>query len=252
MVSEDLLQLEQAIIELDEQNTMNAIEISKREAKILLLRNQIEEYQDKENNEQEVDISAYEQHIQQHSTQIEILSESTKQNLIKRQSMKEQLFENYNKITQIRSSIHERIESDDVKEYLLLVIKCQFLESQNIQLLLNLQLQAKTISKYDKYFTNLTQNGGIPMECFEAMEEDDLLEDEEEEDEQDYEDEEDKFEIEDSKTPASHKVSTNDAKEGTKGTKGGRALNSKKSSLANNPYFKKNPYLVQQSKKRKK
>lgn len=43
MVSEDILQLEQALIELDEQNTMNAIEISKREAKILLLNKQIEE-----------------------------------------------------------------------------------------------------------------------------------------------------------------------------------------------------------------
>ena len=38
IVSEDILQLEQALIELDEQNTMNAIEISKRDAKILLLK----------------------------------------------------------------------------------------------------------------------------------------------------------------------------------------------------------------------
>lgn len=38
IVSEDILQLEQALIELDEQNTMNAIEISKRDAKVLLLK----------------------------------------------------------------------------------------------------------------------------------------------------------------------------------------------------------------------
>jgi hypothetical protein len=123
MVSEDVLQLEQSLIELDEQNTMNAIEISKREAKVLLLQNQTESDQDKENQLEKQDIEALEKHIKQHHDQIEILSESTKQNLIKRQSMKEQLFDNYNKITKIRSSIHERIQSTDVKEYLLLVIK---------------------------------------------------------------------------------------------------------------------------------
>lgn len=149
VVSEDILQLEQSLIELDEQNTLNAIEISKREAKILLLRTQMEEFQDKENNTEELDYEALNKHIGQHTDQINILSESTRQNLIKRQSMKEQLFENYNKITKIRSSIHSRVESNEVKEYLLLLIKCQFLESQNVQLLLNLQLQAKTIqSKY--------------------------------------------------------------------------------------------------------
>ena len=51
VVSEDILQLEQALIELDEQNTMNTIEFSKREAKILLLQNQIDENQEKENKE---------------------------------------------------------------------------------------------------------------------------------------------------------------------------------------------------------
>jgi hypothetical protein len=123
MVSEDVLQLEQSLIELDEQNTMNAIEISKREAKVLLLQNQTESDQDKENQLEEQDIEALEKHIKQHHDQIEILSESTKQNLIKRQSMKEQLFDNYNKITKIRSSINTRIQSTDVKEYLLLLIK---------------------------------------------------------------------------------------------------------------------------------
>ena len=53
-VSEDILQFEQSLIELDEQNTMNAIEINKREAKILLLQNQIDE--NKENTEEAKDI----------------------------------------------------------------------------------------------------------------------------------------------------------------------------------------------------
>lgn len=119
------------------------------------LNKQIEEISDKENSPEEFNLEVLNKHIEQHMSQIEILNESTKQNLIKRQNMKEQLFENYNKITKIRSSIHNRIISDDVKEHLLLVIKYSFLESQNIQLLLNLQLQAKTIAKYDKYLTNI-------------------------------------------------------------------------------------------------
>lgn len=251
MVSEDIMQLEQALIELDEQNTMNAIEISKREAKAMLLNKQIEECQDKENRSEDFDEDAFKTHIEQHRSQIEILTEATKQNLIKRQTMKEQLFENYNKITKIRSSIHSRIESDDVKEYLLLVIKCQFLESQNIQLLLNLQLQAKTIAKYDKYFSSNIDN--MPM-----IDTEDLLEDEEDEpiddDDDDYE--EDKFES--SNESKSAKVT----KPGTGVPNGSRipqvgpnkkqATGVKKSTLINNPYFKKNPYLVQQSKRKPK
>ena len=37
LVYEEIIQLEQALIELDEQNTMNAMEIRKREAKVLLM-----------------------------------------------------------------------------------------------------------------------------------------------------------------------------------------------------------------------
>ena len=37
MIYEEVNQLEQALIELDEQNTLNAIEIKKREAKVFLV-----------------------------------------------------------------------------------------------------------------------------------------------------------------------------------------------------------------------
>ena len=40
---EEIIQLEQALIELDEQNTMNAMEIRKREAKVFLMSKQIED-----------------------------------------------------------------------------------------------------------------------------------------------------------------------------------------------------------------
>lgn len=43
---EKIIQLEQALIELDEQNTLNAMEIRKREAKVFLTTKQIEDLED--------------------------------------------------------------------------------------------------------------------------------------------------------------------------------------------------------------
>ena len=59
--------------------------------------------------------------------------------------MKLELYENYQQIKIIRASIDSRIQNQDVRDYVELVIKNNFLESQNVQLLLNLQLQARTI-----------------------------------------------------------------------------------------------------------
>ena len=51
---EEILQLEQALIEVDEQNTTNTLEIRKREAKMIFIMKQVEEIEDvlmsKENN----------------------------------------------------------------------------------------------------------------------------------------------------------------------------------------------------------
>lgn len=52
--------------------------------------------------------------------------------------MKQSLYSNYQNIRNIRDSIDSRIENEDIKDYLELVIKNNFLESQNVQLLLNL------------------------------------------------------------------------------------------------------------------
>lgn len=57
------------------------------------------------------------------------MNESTKSNLVKRHSMKENLYQNYQQIRNIRDSIENRIENDDAKDYLELVIKNNFLES---------------------------------------------------------------------------------------------------------------------------
>ena len=43
---EEILQLEQALIELDEQNTTNTLEIRKREAKMIFMLKQVEEIDD--------------------------------------------------------------------------------------------------------------------------------------------------------------------------------------------------------------
>ena len=146
---EEIIQLEQALIELDEQNTMNALEIRKREAKVFILQRQLEDYiqqgAPEDSPEEAAEIAQINKHIQQQQEQIEILNESTKQNLIKRQSMKQELYENYQQIKTIRASIDSRIINQDIRDFLELVIKNNFLESQNVQLLLNLQLQARTI-----------------------------------------------------------------------------------------------------------
>ena len=43
---EEILQLEQALIELDEQNTTNTLEIRKREAKMIFVFKQVEEIEE--------------------------------------------------------------------------------------------------------------------------------------------------------------------------------------------------------------
>lgn len=139
-LSEDIIQLEQSLIELDEQNTMNAIEIRKCNAKIILFEKQIAE--EKTSDGEPSTTSEIVDQLEQHK---EIINESTKQNLIKRQQMKKRFLENYQKIKHIRKTIPNEIENPDVRDYLELLIKNNFLETQNVQLLLNLQLQARTI-----------------------------------------------------------------------------------------------------------
>ena len=84
---------------------MNAMEIRKREAKVFLITKQIEEIQEdlqgsaKENNvnqqQMSEELAFMQKSIQQQKEQILILNESTKQNLNKRHSMKQSLYQNY-------------------------------------------------------------------------------------------------------------------------------------------------------------
>ena len=86
---EEILQLEQALIEVDEQNTTNTLEIRKREAKMIFIMKQVEEIEDvlmsKENNTDAEQRHQYQdqanmlsKQIVAHRQQIEILNESTK------------------------------------------------------------------------------------------------------------------------------------------------------------------------------
>lgn len=129
-----------------------------------------------QNSESEEDIQYINNHIDQHQEQIKILNESTKQNLQKRQQMKMQLFEYYQ---QIRSMLSQPIENGEVRDYLKLVIKNKFLESQNVQLLLNLQLQTRTIMdlknmimKQQRYIEEHDIGAGQPLDMLLDLDDD--------------------------------------------------------------------------------
>lgn len=196
-IYEEIIQLEQSLIELDEQNTLNAIEIRKREAKMYLLDKQSNDYAERElqkDTGQSIDDESrnnLNRHMDLHKEQIRILTESTNENLIKRQIMKNQLAENYDNIKIVRNSIASRIRHEEVKEYLELVIKNNFLELQNVQLLLNLQLQSRTISdlkdmvmKQQNYIEQLDLNPRERMEISLDNQLNDLVFEELNEDEQ--------------------------------------------------------------------
>ena len=148
---ERILQLEQALIELDEQNTTNTLEIRKREAKMVFIIKQIEEIDEILNTNDSEDAitestasmpqlnqlreqkNLMTKQVTQHRQQIDILNESTKANMEKRQSMKQNLYEHYQQIKNIRDSIStDRIKLQDNKDFLELVVKNNFLESQNV------------------------------------------------------------------------------------------------------------------------
>lgn len=77
---EEILQLEQALIDLDEQNTTNTLEIRKRDAKVKFFTKQIEEIEEmlgsKENGQ------GLEESLKQLKEQIPILNKRIHQNKV--------------------------------------------------------------------------------------------------------------------------------------------------------------------------
>lgn len=57
---EEILQLEQALIELDEQNTTNTLEIRKRDAKTIFLLKQVEEIEEMLGSKENASLSQFE------------------------------------------------------------------------------------------------------------------------------------------------------------------------------------------------
>lgn len=117
------------------------MEIRKREAKVFLIGKQIEDIEEtlegsSKENTGSINIKSLEdeqvgleKNIALQQEQILILNQSTKENLVKRHSMKQSLYQNYQQIRNIRDSIEARAENADTKDYLELVIKNNFLES---------------------------------------------------------------------------------------------------------------------------
>lgn len=111
-VYEEIIQLEQGLIELDEQNTINEMDIRKREAKVFLLSKQIDDIEESikeaiDQNEQEElrkEREQLERKTKVQKEQILILNQSTEENLQKRHWMKEDLYQSYQQIRNIRES----------------------------------------------------------------------------------------------------------------------------------------------------
>lgn len=66
---EEILQLEQALIELDEQNTTNTLEIRKREAKMIFILKQVEEIEEMLAQKENSAVGSEAQQIQQYREQ---------------------------------------------------------------------------------------------------------------------------------------------------------------------------------------
>ena len=128
--------------------------IKTREAKLMLLINTLADLMKCNSSEvtKEIkgddpqEIKNLKNQIDRQMSKIEILKENTKKNIEKRHSMKNDLLDSYEIVKKIRNEISIKIKVIDVREFLELFIKNNFLESQNIQLLLNLQLQSRTIA----------------------------------------------------------------------------------------------------------
>ena len=145
----------------------------------MYLKLQLEDFDDK------TQIKLIEKHVHNHHQHIEVLKEGIISNQEKGLQLKEDLLSNYRRIKKLNKQIKHRIQHKDIQDYLELIIKNNFLESQNVQLLLNLQLRSRTIRdlqnmivKQQKLIQEHNMNGQIEIDC----------EDEEEEVEQDESD----------------------------------------------------------------
>lgn len=140
---QERIQLRRALLELEEQNALNALEVKRRQAEVLLWKRQ------EEANEQpstERPASAVPQYVHRQFKDIQTIKASTDNNLKRKELMIQQLKENMVRGRQIRDSVDSVIKFADRREYLELLIKNHILEQTNVEQELQLQIQEKTLN----------------------------------------------------------------------------------------------------------
>jgi kinesin family protein 18/19 len=141
---QERIQLRRALLELEEQNALNALEIKRRQAEVLLWKRQEEANEVPAKDARPT--SAVPQYVQREFKAIQTLKASTDNNLKRKELMILQLKENMVRGRFIRDSVDSVIKFQDRREYLELLIKNHILEQTNVEQELQLQIQEKTLN----------------------------------------------------------------------------------------------------------
>ena len=141
---QERIQLRRALLELEEQNALNALEIKRRQAEVLIWKKQ-EESKELPKYEEGRPLSAVPTNVRKQFKDIQMLKGSTDCNNKRKELMLNQLQQNMARGKSIRASISARIKFQDKQNFLELLIKNHILEQTNVELELQLQIQEKTI-----------------------------------------------------------------------------------------------------------
>ena len=139
---QERIQLRRALLELEEQNALNALEIKRRQAEVLLWKKQEESSRAEYVNRPQ---SAVPPNIRKQFKDIQLLKASTDKNNMRKELMLLQLQENMTRGKLIRASVDTRVRFQDKRDFLELLIKNHILEQTNVELELQLQIQEKII-----------------------------------------------------------------------------------------------------------
>ncbi|CAG9327589.1 unnamed protein product [Blepharisma stoltei] len=142
---QERIQLRRALLELEEQNSLNALEIKRRQAEVLIWKKQ-EELKELPKYVEGRPLSAVPPHVRKQFKDIQMLKASTDKNTQRKELMLQQLQENMGRGKQIRDSIVSRVRLQDKRDFLELLIKSHILEQTNVELELQLLIQEKTIT----------------------------------------------------------------------------------------------------------
>lgn len=142
---QERIQLRRALLELEEQNSLNVLEIKRRQAEVLIWKKQ-EELKELPKYEEGRPLSAVPPHVRKQFKDIQMLKASTDKNTQRKEFMVQQLQENLIRGKQIRDSIVTRVRLQDKRDFLELLIKSHILEQTNVELELQLLIQEKTIT----------------------------------------------------------------------------------------------------------